>query len=93
MHRHLLVTTLAVILAGTASAAETTTVSLDVQGMHCAACPLTVRQVLKKQPGVTDVKVDFKTHIAVITFDPTRATADNFAQASASAGFPATVLK
>ena len=93
MCRYLHVTALAVILAGTASAAETTTVSLDVQGMHCAACPLTVRQVLKKQPGVTDVKVDFKTHIAVVTFDPSRATVDNLAQVSASAGFPATVVK
>ena len=93
MHRHFVVATLIALFPMSALSADTMTVSLDVQGMNCPACPFTLRQVLKKQPGVTEVKVDYKSHTALITFDPARAKVENFAKASAEAGFPATVLK
>ena len=93
MRRHFLVATLVALLPISVLAAETATVSLDVQGMTCSACPFTLRQVLKQQPGVTDVKVDYKSHTALITFDPAKAKIESIAQASAEAGFPATVLK
>jgi mercuric ion binding protein len=43
-----------------ARAAESAT--LDIRGMDCATCPLTVKVVLKRQPGVDDVKVDAEKH-------------------------------
>lgn len=84
---------LIVVASCATHAAETRKVTLDVQGMTCAACPITVRQVLKKQPGVTDVKVDYKSHSAEITFDPSLANLEQFAKVTSEAGFPATVLK
>lgn len=87
------VVALVAIPISAALAADLQTASLDVQGMTCAACPITVRQVLKKQPGVTEVKVDYKSHIAMITFDPTLVKIEQFAKAAGEAGFPATVLK
>ena len=42
------------LLAGTLQ-----TVTLDVQNMTCAVCPITVKKALFRVPGVTDAKVDF----------------------------------
>jgi mercuric ion binding protein len=67
------------------------TVTLDVQDMTCASCPLTVRQVLKKQPGVEDAKVDMRSRSAEVKFDPAKAQPEQFAKAVSEAGFPTTV--
>ena len=75
-----------------AAAAETPrTVTLDVQKMTCATCPLTVHQVLKRQPGVVDAKVDLATASARVTFDATKGQPEQFARAVSEAGYPATV--
>ena len=66
---------------------------LDVKGMDCAACPVTVKAVLKKQPGVADVKVDPKTATAAITFDPTKVSRETLARVVTEAGFPSTARK
>ena len=42
------------LLAGTLQ-----TITLDVQNMTCAICPITVKKALERVPGVTDAKVDF----------------------------------
>jgi periplasmic mercuric ion binding protein len=38
-----------------AQASDVRNATLDVKGMDCAACPITVKTVLKRQPGVSDV--------------------------------------
>ena len=68
-------------------------VVLDVKGMTCAACPVTVKTVLKKQPGVEEVKVDLQKHTAEIRFDSGKVSAEKLAQAVTEAGFPATAQK
>ena len=81
------------LVSGNAIAVESTTVTLDVKGMTCATCPLTVKQVLKKQPGVSEAGVDFKTHTALVRFDPEKVQPEQLANAVSAIGFPATVKK
>lgn len=71
-------------------AGELRKVTLDVKGMDCAACPVTVKVVLMKQPGVTDVKVEAAHHTASVTFDPARVTAETLAKVVTETGYPAT---
>ena len=76
-----------------ASAAGTEKVILDVKGMHCGTCPLTVKVVLKKQQGVEDVKMDAEKHTALVSFDPKVMTPEKLAQVVTEAGYPATPRK
>ena len=45
------------------------TATLDIKGMDCASCPLTVKLALKKTPGVTDVKVSYQTKSAEVQYE------------------------
>jgi mercuric ion binding protein len=67
------------------------TVTLDVQNMTCAVCPITVKKALERVPGVTDAKVDFDKKTASISFDPDKASTDTLTKATADAGYPSTV--
>ena len=81
------------ILSHAAMAGEISTATLEVKGMTCASCPLTVKQVLKKQPGVSDASVDYKSHLAQVKFDPEKIQPEQLAKAVADVGFPTTVKK
>jgi mercuric ion binding protein len=81
------------VLSGPALAAEPQTVTLGVEHMTCAACPITVRKALSHVTGVAASTVDMKAHTATITFDPTRTTPAVLAAAVSDAGFPAKVLR
>ena len=48
------------------------TVRLVVQGMNCAACPITVALALRKTAGVSDAKVTLEPPVAVVTYDDAR---------------------
>ena len=74
-------------------AAGARTATLDVDNMDCGACPITVREALKKVPGVTSAKVDFKTKRAVVVFDGAKATPDALTKATADAGFPSKIAQ
>ena len=76
-----------------ALAAPTQQVVLDVMGMDCAACPITVKAVLRKQPGVEEAKVDLEKQIAEVRFDAAKVTPDKLAAAVSEAGFPASPRK
>ncbi len=67
------------------------TVTLDVQNMTCAVCPITVKKALERVPGVTDAKVDFAKKTASISFDPDKASPDTLTKATADAGYPSSV--
>ena len=79
--------------ATVSGAAETQKVTLDVKGMHCGTCPLTVKVILKKQQGVDDVKMDAEKHTALVSFDPKVMTPEKLAQAVTEAGYPASPRK
>lgn len=76
-----------------ALAGETRTATLEVSGMTCAVCPLTVKAALKKQPGVSEANVDLKSQIAEVKFDPAIIQPAQLAKAVTGAGFPTTVKK
>ena len=83
-------------VAGAALAAiagEPQKVTLDVKGMHCATCSITVKVVLKRQPGVDEVKMDAEKHTAEVTFDPARVSPALLAKAVTEAGYPANPKK
>ena len=67
------------------------TVTLEVQGMNCAACPITVKKALKKVPGVAEVAVDYKAGTAEVIYDAGKVSSDDLAMATTAAGYPTTV--
>lgn len=69
------------------------TVTMDIEKMTCALCPLTVRKAMERVDGVQDVEVDFDSKIATVTFDDSKTTADAVAQASTEVGYPATPVQ
>ena len=66
------------------------TVTLEVQGMTCAACPITVKRALKKVPGVAEVTVEYKAGTAEVSYDPRKVNTDELARATTAAGYPTT---
>jgi len=75
------------------AAAENKTVMLDVPGMTCNFCPITIRKALKKVPGVIEAKSDYDTKSATVTFDPAITTSEALIKATANAGYPSTLKK
>ena len=74
-----------------ATAVEVQTVTLDVPGMTCRFCPITIRKALSKVPGVIEVKSDFADKTATVTFDPEKTSLSDLTEATANAGYPSTV--
>ena len=64
------------------------TVTLAVQNLTCELCPITVKKSLEKVPGVTQVKVDYKTKSATVMFDPAKAKVEDLTWATTEAGYP-----
>ena len=80
------------LLISLSHAAEQT-VTMDIEKMSCATCPLTVRIAMQRVDGVQDVAVDFDSKTAVVTFDDEKTSAEIVAQASTDVGYPATPAK
>lgn len=78
----------AVSPAAAAETAATKTVTLAVENMTCATCPITVRKALEKVPGVSKAKVDLDSKTATVTFDPAKAKAEDLTRATTEAGYP-----
>lgn len=70
--------------------AEEQIVTMNIEKMHCAMCPITVRKAMERVDGVQKVEVDYDSKTAVVTFDDTRTTVTEVAQASTNVGYPAT---
>ena len=81
------------VLANTASAGELRSTTLVVREMTCASCPLTVKQILKKQAGVSEATVDYKSQLAQVKFDPEKIRPEQLAKVVTDIGFPTTVKK
>ncbi len=66
--------------------------TLDLQGMHCAACAGRIERSLKKVAGVGEADVNLATNRARITYDPAQATQAALVAAIEKAGYGATPL-
>ena len=64
---------------------------LDVPGMFCSLCPVTVRKALMRVPGVLEAKADLATKRAEARYDPDKVSAESLVKAVSDAGFPATL--
>jgi len=82
-----------VLLSGAAIAGTSETLTLNVQNMTCAACPITVKNALEQVPGVSEVKIDFEHKTATVHMDKDKANVSMLTKATADAGFPSTVRK
>jgi len=80
-------------IASFAAMAATSTAILDVKGMTCELCPITVKKSLQKVPGVSQVDVSYERKRAVVTYDDAFASKAMLTRATANAGYPSTVRK
>lgn len=87
-----------VVVAGCASHASAedaegkdAQVSLHVDGMHCASCPVAVRMALRDLDGVHDVKVSREMKRADVSYDPTKVTPAKMIEAIERLGYKARV--
>lgn len=80
----------ALILSSMAIAASQT-VTLNVPGMTCSSCPITVKRALMKVDGVQQTKVSYEKREAVVTFDDSKTSVEKLTLATTNAGYPSTV--
>lgn len=78
------------------TAAERTTapqqvVTLNVQNMSCAMCPITVRKSLTHLDGVSKAEVSYENKIATVMYNSQEITVDQLTRATTNAGYPSTV--
>ncbi len=65
---------------------------LEVEGMTCNGCVLTVNGSLKKIPGVVDTRVTLKPPRAIVEYDPTQVLPEVFVSATTRAGYPSRII-
>lgn len=82
---------LAALAASSGAIAAVQTITLDVPGMTCSSCPITVKKALMKVDGVQQVKASFDKREAVVTFDDAITSAAKLSLASGDAGYPVTI--
>ncbi|OXT09123.1 heavy metal transport/detoxification protein [Thermoanaerobacterium thermosaccharolyticum] len=66
---------------------ETTTI--DVKGMSCNHCKMTVEKSLKALDGVSKATVDLDKANVTVTYDPKKVTIDEMKKAIIDAGYEA----
>ncbi len=64
------------------------TVTLNVSGMTCPACPITVKKALERVSGVSKVDVRFEKKQVLVTFDDEKTNTDALVKATTNAGYP-----
>ena len=67
-------------------------VTLEIEGMTCAACATTVAAALNRLDGVVAAQVTDMPPRAVVQYDVTRVSTEDLTRATASAGYPSSVV-
>src|SRR5882724_6653338 len=80
--------TVAMLVLTAPAWASPKTVTLNVSGMTCAACPITVKKALEKVAGVSKIDVQYEKKQVVVTFDDTKTNTDALVKATTNAGYP-----
>ena len=75
--------------AGALAAPVTKTAVLDVPGMTCPLCPVTVRKALERVPGVEKISVNFPARTVSVAYDAGRTDVTALLKATTDAGYPA----
>jgi Cu+-exporting ATPase len=79
----------AVEKAGYKALVQTSTKTLKLEGMTCAACAKTIERVTKKLDGVVESSVNLATEKLTITFEPSRVRTSDIKKAIEKAGYKA----
>jgi periplasmic mercuric ion binding protein len=79
------------LLVSPAAYSAERTITLAVDNMYCAACPITVKGSLEAVPGVVKAVVSYANRTAVVTFDDQKTTPSALMAATAHAGYPSSV--
>jgi len=61
--------------------------TINISGMHCASCALTVEKYLKKLPGVNSVKVNFILQRATVEYDEKKTGREKLEKAVEAVGY------
>ncbi|MHB8405453.1 MAG: mercury resistance system periplasmic binding protein MerP [Gammaproteobacteria bacterium] len=77
------------LAAGVFAASANNNVVLDVPGMTCPLCPITVRKALERVPGVEKISVDYPARSVRVEYDASRTNVATLLKATADAGYPA----
>ena len=75
--------------SGTSTMLDSSTITIPVRGMTCAACQATVQRTLTRQPGVLDASVNLMMESAAITYDPTVTDPDDLIAVIRRTGYDA----
>jgi mercuric ion binding protein len=89
---HALAAAIFLIVSSSAWAAPATVI-LEVPGMTCPTCPITIKKALLKEQGVSGVAVRYEEKELVVSFDNAKTTPAKIMQSTASVGFPSQVAK
>jgi len=73
------------------ASAATETVSLAVENMSCATCPIAVRKALERVDGVRSAQVNFATKTATVTYNANKTAVSELTEATTNAGYPSTL--
>jgi Cu+-exporting ATPase len=63
------------------------TITLPIEGMHCASCALTIEKTLNKKEGVSQASVNFASEKAFVRFDTERTDRQSLSEAVREAGY------
>lgn len=66
---------------------EETTILLPITGMVCDGCVAAVKTALESVGGVKSAEVSLEKKQAVVRYDPSRASEDDFRRAVEAAGY------
>src|SRR5260370_34460816 len=80
----------ALLLLASPAWAATRTATLDVPGMTCSTCPITVKKALTKVSGVSKIDFSLEKKQAVVTYDDAKTNVEALVKATTDAGFPST---
>jgi mercuric ion binding protein len=78
------------VLASAPVFAAERTVTLAVQNMYCANCPLVVKKSLEAVPGVAKVTVSYEDKTAIVIYDDSKVGLNALTGATTNAGYPST---
>lgn len=68
--------------------AESRTLTLEVPGMTCVTCPITIKKSLERVQGVTAVDVHYDQKTVTVTYETTKTDPGALIQATTEAGYP-----
>lgn len=77
----------------TACLATTRTATLDVPGMTCPTCPITIKKSLERVPGVNSITSDVSSKTVIVSYDDAKVSPAALTKATADAGYPSTIKR